>query len=459
MSLFWRREIEWADEGGTHRYKIMVKDPLMNLVPKGGICPCNDKWYIVSVCPCPNCQRHRMYFLGSPISVNDEPVMIEYAGDPTQLYSLGISYHNPHDSATSPTEPPGKAKQWDTVVAPLQTVLLAVHHTTNETPYSNCGITADLYIDGVHKKQWNGSGYGQGEQIAIGDGIEGQSTYPTLEIDYKFESAGCHDVDLKITFSAIGHANVYYTCRQTVRVVDGGTEFVGFPWIGDIAIVPGAQGLFDFNCIVEGEYPMLGLRMGMYLNTLKGPFDSQADAAAVLAYFTGFIHAYAATCTCDTDCGSTAIQADGVSYYDGSWWLDRAAAGSDAGAYCATGWLRYSYGITYEPEGTTIQGLIIDPFGRETDAPESGILPPCSFLRFKITGVQGNEEFEESPIFGGADGAFSNDCVTGDEESEFYGRAWEYTPWDPNSPLVQPEGVPNSTADLNNYREYLGSLE
>lgn len=457
MSLMWRRNIV---DGGTG-YKLMIKNG--HLVPKGNICPCNDKWYIVSVCPCPNCQRHRKYFLGSTVMSGEDPVTIEYAGDPTTLYALNIAWHSPVDSATN--NPPGKADQWAADNIPLGAILLAVSHVTNETPYENCSVHAELFIDGVSKAEWSGGGYSSGVAVEIGSGITGQSTAKVLEVaegaGHVFESAGCnHNVDLVVTFSAIGRESVVYSCRQTYRVVDGGSEFV-MPWVGDIAVIPYSPRMFDFACVIEGQHPTYGIQMAMYINPLRGPFDSQADAAATLAHFAAFIHAYAATCTCDNDCGSVGMAADGLAYHDGSWWLDRAAAGDNANAGCDTGWMEYDYSIIKDefPEGASVQAVLTDPFGGEHEADETGLIPPCWRLAFRAIGFGGHETFEDSPLSGGATGTLTVKCVTDDDESEFYGLRWDYIPWDENVPATPPEGVPNSSSELRNYEAYLGNLE
>lgn len=455
MSIHWFKPITVKQgEATLSTHRMLLKNDDTGLVYKCPCCPCDSAWYIVTVCPCANCGNARAAFIGSPVSVDDEEVTCDYGDyDNVLVKALTMS------GATSTSED-GRVSWVDCYVYPKNVVLLAIRHTTDAAPFTGT-VTAEVYIDGEKARTDWSKGISQGQTIDIGDGVTGENvSTELLEVDHTFEETGGHTVDLRITFSAAVETPRSYTCRAALRIVDAGEDFDAAPWIGSVGVVPETQGIDTWDCIIEGKLPGTSEKTGMYLDILKGPFDTKEDADYVRDHWSGLIEAYAKTCVCDVDCPGDYWKVEGIedgvlSHYSGG--------DGDSGAGCEYGWIEYEASLNEDFAaylGISVSPEFVRPDGTKTSAPWSGLVPPCWILQFRPTGQQGDMDWLDDPnyepLIGGGFWPVepTEDCCLYDEASPYYEAEWGFTPGDEYNPST---GVPGNSADLANYNEFGGA--
>ena len=450
MSIHWFKPITVKQGEYLSTYRILLKNGDTGLVYKCPCCPCVDrKWYIVTVCPCGNCGNARAAFIGSPLSVDDEVVTCDYGDYDNVPVKALIMW-----GATSTSED-GKVSGVDCYVYPKNVVLLAIRHTTDAAPFTGT-VTAEVYIDGEKARTDWSQGISQGQTIDIGDGVTGENvSTELLEVDHTFEETGWHTIDLRITFSAAGETPRSYTCRAALRIVDAGEDFDAAPWIGSVGVVPETQGIYTRDCIIEGKLPGTSEKTGMYLDILKGPFDTKEDADYVRDHWSGLIEAYAETCVCDVDCPNDYWKVEGIA---DDWLTHYSGGGGGSAAMCEIGWLEYDASLNEDFAdylGISVSPEFLRPDGTIISAPWSGLVPPCWTLQFRATGQQGDMGWTDDPnyeplIWG--DGFWpvepTKKCCRYDEESIYYGAAWGYD-------TETHEGVPGNSEDLADYLESL----
>lgn len=428
-------------------YKLMMAD---DGTPIGcDVCPCDEAWYIVTICPCDACVPDPFFLIGLPIvDGNGNPIKGEISGHELQIRKVVIGNDIPSDSSETGEYP--HYYGWPSDV-PTGAILWAIEHETRQAPSYSGTIEAKVVVDGSIVTEWNGGAYAPSSTMKIGDGISDEtSSTELLEVCHTFTTAGIHWLDLIVVFHGDnGEPDVKYTVRNMVRV--GPPASAGLDWIGAAAVV--SQPLFEDTCGLFVSHPEYGTPVAVNMVVLKGPFATREDAEYVLSAFGGLIRAYAKTCVCNTNCDSDWWKIEGVEDGGLTHW---SGGGGDSGIYCEYGYTEYEavlnerladyYGLTITPKFTL-------PDGSTQVAPWSGIVPPCWWLSFDAVGVQ--EPFAFDPdddgiLFGSG---FWPDppntiCALDNEESPYYEAAWAYD-------SGTHEGVPGNSEELADYLESL----
>lgn len=474
MKLFWRRLFYKPNPAYDpehpelypkylKEYRTMVARD--DKTPIGcDICPCEQGWNIVTICPCDTCNDDTQGFVGSPVLDGEDQVTADWPGDGLthKLFALGIDYAAGTDATGS-----GYAGQPGEFSGnyPRGYALWAIKHETRAAPAYAGNVRAEVFIDGdralvgtAGTDYWEDE-YAPGSAGMIGDGVVGESaTTELLQCLHTFSDSGLHRIDLKISFiGANGEGTTSYVVEKILRM--GPPSTASLDWIGDVAIAQ-VEETFD-DCggkTLRVSSPVAGyspkIPVGMVV--LKGPFDTRADAEYVLATWGGFIAAYAQTCVCESSCATDVFCADGVDSYGGGLILTMFAAGGEASAGCETGWLKYE--ATFDEEmaeagSYSIEPRLFLPDGTDSSAGWSGLIPPCAILYFKITGVSAPYDFGGFSPIGGNFSPLepTTVCCAEDSGSPYFEEEWDYTPGDAENP---PTGVPANSANVANWKEF-----
>ena len=448
-------------------YQLMLArqatDDVSSAQPVGCmICPCVDrKWYIVTVCPCAGylCDKCPYEFIGSMIPAGETPpyfVQASYAGRSTHFQVYDILYEAPIDWSTTGGHV-GNQEFW-VVVAPLNSIIWAVRHTTAPAPFAST-VESRVIIDGEYAGDWNGEA-ATNEEVAIGDsvvpGISAQ--VDCILVDHAFTESGFHTVDLKVVFTGKnGEGTTGYTVRHIIRV---GPKSGTLNWLNQVGIVPEEYVFDDCGSLCLRVSDEEVSRVAAYTSVLKGPFDSRADALEVLTTWNGLINAYAKTCVCEVGCWYADLLADGIDELDGKFVLTRFASGLDMGAgyFCDEGWARYDVSSANDnfqdefPDWSITPWLYDERDGSWTQAGVKGVIEPCQNLLFVVTGegVSAIGFDLDIDIGLGTVEPLSppSPCCLEDEESIYYEAAWDYD-------SGTHEGVPGNSEELADYLESL----
>jgi hypothetical protein len=464
MKRFWRRWFFLPDENPEQprikSYKLMVARQadadVAAAQPIGCmICPCVDrKWFIVTVCPCAGylCDTFPYEFIGTMIPAGETPpyfVQASYAGRSTSFQVFDIPYEAPIDWSTTGGHVGNQEFRVD--VAPLNSIIWAVRHTTAPAPFAST-VESRVIIDGEYAGDWNGEA-ATNEEVDIGDsvvpGISAQ--VDCILVDHAFTESGFHTVDLKVVFTGKnGEGTTGYTVRHIIRV---GPKSGTLNWLNQVGIVP-EEYVFDdcgSPCLRVSDEEVS--RVAAYTSVLKGPFDSRADALEVLTTWNGLITAYAATCVCEPGCGWAILIADAIEEYHGRHVLTHLAAGDNAEYRCEDGWARYDVSSANDIFQGEFPDMLITPWlyderdGSWTQAGVKGVIEPCQVLFFVVTGEGVSAGGLGTDIGLGTVEPLTlpSPCCLDDPASAYYEAVWVY---DTNTD----EGVPNNSAELADYK-------
>lgn len=472
MSLFWRKAFTWS-EGGVlpvlHTFYAMMKRISTKLAYLCGCCPCH-KWYIAALCPCGSCVSATPCFLGEPVLVGEKQVTADYGSETYDLVALDIVVEEttPELDASSFTEFPV-----DCLDTSIGCILWAIRHQTRVAPSYAGTVEASVYVDGVEVADWSDS-YTPSERLYIGDGTMGESIASnTMGVDHVFDAGGVHNLDVMVRFIGAGsEPMVAYTMRRSIQihVPPEDVEWMGAPFVApDYAFEVEESGA----CRYIGRISPWDYDINMQIVELKGPFDTQEEAAWVLNHWEAFITAYSQTCLCTGGCEAEFFGPHHLAEEQvGGGYKIEEAGGVDDGAdtvYCETGWMEFEGHTSADTEFRlyTPDGTLVFTFKSELLPPDTYLLvgfvvPPCWKVEMYYTS---NPEFLDEgelptlidgefwplgfhSLFGGSS---SNDpCILTDAESIYYGDEWDYIPRCAGGP----DGVPNNTEEL---KDHLGT--
>ena len=477
-------------------YRLMLArratDDVSSAQPVGCmICPCVDrKWYIVTVCPCAGylCDKFPYEFIGTMIPAGETPpyfVQASYAGRSTHFQVFDISYEAPIDWSTTGGHVGNQEFRVD--VAPLNSIIWAVRHTTAPAPFAST-VESRVIIDGEYAGDWNGEA-ANNEEVAIGDsvvpGISAQ--VDCILVDHAFTESGFHTVDLKVVFTGKnGEGTTGYTVRHIIRV---GPKSGTLNWLNQVGIVP-EEYVFDdcgSPCLSVSDEEVS--RVAAYTSVLKGPFDTYDDANFVYTTWKTLIDHYAASCACERpncDVGhvlgfnfwsDTPVAING-NYY----WMYEGYGGYDdphAGAGCDHGYIEYE--VT-KGSYVVLMRWYEGGYTGET-VPTSGILKPCEgFSAFSTEEPDPDDpDFDDKWGFAGdhwiagtpdekckfcygpksdwVSDPTKSECVyllnTGPGTPAAYFSDWGYTLTDAENGDGDPHGIPENSEHLRDYTESL----
>lgn len=463
-SVFWKSSIKTTDpysglKKPSEGSAFVIDDYSFGLVCPA--CPCDDGgWYIVCFCPCTICMKVGRCFIGVPIG--DEFTLQRWPGDDEDYAPrvLDIPYTAQIDSRQQ-SALLGHVARWPIVRTVENCRLWLVSHTTPmEAPVLSGTIDATLYVDGSPIKGYSESFlFYKAEPIVIGG-----DNLPYIDLSeegnpnaYKF-GKGAHNLDLYVEIKDDnGVVLEKYTCR--VGVVCVGEDADGGEWTGTPVILRREQvvGEDGSDCPYTVPHPVLQFDVNMFPVILKGPFDSYVDASLVLTYFEDLIEVYAATCACDTVCESRFLQGDNVeesTHVEGELqlWHSGSGSGGEGDSWtCNYGWGYYDVTVDNDvAAGAIITPRLADPFGNVTNAPWTGLIPPCYTLYFAVSGVQNGHWFGEiSVITGDAYPVIKgHECALENVWSPYFNADWDYD-------MDAHTGVPGNSEEL---RDYIYSL-
>ena len=256
-------------------------------------------------------------------------------------------------------------------------------------------------------------------------------------------NSGLNVLDLKITYDG-GDPD-----HQLVKIIRTGIRIylLESPNMRDVLVLPSVldHGTCDIPIIDD-------VTIMAYIHTLKGPFDTKADAEYVRDTWSTMINARAAKCECQpSGCDIGHTLGYGFATYDsdlGLWELEGYGGVNDPGGSwgCDTAYIEYSVW-----KGTDILLLKVSADGTESYAPATGVLAPCEYIIAYSTSEPdfrldpSDPDFVEKWGFGGEWGYRdwpSNDCPFCENPNDPEAPAhciYSNDEWD---------AIPNSSAEL-----------
>ena len=311
----------------------------------------------------------------------------------------------------------------------------------------NASVSIDLILNGTTIKTIGPISVGANEEYGwIGRSVlyEGyDSGAGAEESDVWYINAnvnsGLNVLDLKITYDG-GDPD-----HQLVRTIRTGIRIYlsESPNMRDVLVLPSA--LDHATC----DIPIIDdVTIMAYIHTLKGPFNTKADAEYVRDTWSTMINARAAKCECQpSGCDMGHTLGHQFATYDsdlGLWQLEGyGGVGDPWGTWgCDTAYIEYSVG-----KGTDVLLRKVSADGTVSYAAETGVLAPCE----RITAYATSEPDPDDPDF--------------DAKWGFGGDHWYRDPpsndcpfcEDPNDPGADPaciysndewDAIPNSSAEL-----------
>jgi hypothetical protein len=512
--MMWRRH--FATPMGVEPVKdyhlMMIENPDTHLIKRCSTSPCPAGWYIATLCPPnENCGDYLGCRVGQVCSYptdSDDPLYDEdHAGDYVTRdgYPVNAVTIDPHTPTDLNNPPPGQPRNFFPTVftlfdAAVNCELIAIRHTTDDAPFDG-EVSAKYYLDEEEVGVAAPAACEAGKPVQIGisqwdEGID----FAATEVDHTFTEPGVYDLDIVVTFVATDTITypdpVVRTHRAVIRIFDP-DDYAESPTTASFFVmesfhVDADPGIYEAN-MFAGTIPGYGGSIYLKPVVLKGPFETQADAEYVLDNFSTLISDFASSeCACGATCehwphdigpelpelesGSGSFprmcrwssfggEDDGwggpggnckVPLY-GEWDVNENAASVElrwfnekdepqgthsGGSYtCPPCWYGETWALTDE-EGNLLDGNY-EPLDEPPSSGFTSVLGLGNLCKFCD-----NEDFDENgdPIHPW--------CIYHMEANgEEWDSDWDYLPGDENTPS---HGVPNSSADVANHKEYGG---
>lgn len=485
MSLLWNSPFRITRGSGDNITLVGSADYFIktkcDLIPRADFCPCT-RWWIVSLCPCTACGYHsnskslgpRASFPAnyptSPYAEHDAAGMQMYDEDGNMIHKITFTRGDWPGCATD---------------GYLGDGISCVEHQTSPAPFDGT-IKAILYLNGVAISTHADIDCAQNDQFWLGcdtfytspdpntrDNLQSNAWFIMRDIPEK----GSHKLDLVIRFEPDDPdlKPQGYAMRMPIRIhsMPTGSSY------GKVMVIPDWALSENDECGVHG---LVGNDVvSFYMEPLKGPFDSEADAKNVYARWKSLLDEYAATCACQTHGCLPAPDGFGFGWWhddpseNGLYQLDSFANGPEPSFGCLSEYVSYAVSI-----GSHIVLLKTLESGQVFPALPSGILAPCERIDAWATskpdwndpdfnakwgigevgdGIHAvgderppcrfceNSAFLQSPV--PADCAFHLESY--DADGLFWLSGWHYTPTNQGGPA----GIPSTTQEL---LDYLGDV-
>ena len=453
MSVGWRKlfNVMENQENGESTirssFHLFLRNAATKLAYLCDCCPCDEKrWSVVMLCPCSDCGAFDSAGLGNDVVF-------------PETYPSSGAPHPESGKRMWDGESPRRIVKafeiqenaWPGAGACISGVhgqyISAIKYYLVSHADFDASVSIDLILNGTTIKTIGPISVGANEEYGwIGRSVlyEGyDSGAGAEESDVWYINAnvnsGLNVLDLKITYDG-GDPD-----HQLVRTIRTGIRIYlsESPNMRDVLVLPSA--LDHATC----DIPIIDdVTIMAYIHTLKGPFNTKADAEYVRTTWSAMINARAAKCECQPggcDFGHT-LGYDFAWYVSelGLWALDGyGGVGDPRGTWgCDTAYVEYSV-----DKGTNVLLRKVSADGTVSHAAATGVLAPCEYIGAYAT----SEPDPDDPDFN-AKWGFSGDHWYRDPPSND-------CPFceDPNDPGADPaciysndewDAIPNSSAEL-----------
>lgn len=452
MSVGWRKLFNVKNgESIISSFRLFLRNAATRLAYLCDCCPCDEKWWsVVMLCPCTDC------------GVFDSAGLGDEVGFPETYPSSGA----PHPESgkrmwddESPRRIVKAIKIQENVWPGTDACISGVHgqyisaikyYLVSHADF-DASVSIDLILNGTTIKTIGPIFVGANEEYGwIGRSVLYEGDYSWAgaeESDVWYINAnvnsGLNVLDLKILYDG-GDPD-----HQLVKTIRTGIRIYlsESPNMRDVLVLPSAFDNATCNIPIIDDVTIMAR-----VHTLKGPFNTKADAEYVRDTWSDMINARAAKCECQpSGCDIGHTLGYQMATYDsdlGLWKLEGyGGVGDPWGTWgCDTAYIEYSVG-----KGTDVLLLKVSADGTESYAAETGVLAPCE----RITAYSMSEpdfdldpnsdDFLEKWGFGGDHGYRdwpSNDCPFCEDPNDPEAPAhciYSNDEWD---------AIPNSSAEL-----------
>ena len=448
MSVGWRKLFNVKNgESIIPSFRLFLRNAATKLAYLCDCCPCDEKrWSVVMLCPCTDCGVFDSAALGNDAVF---PETYPSSGDP----------HPESGRRMWDDESPRRLVRaikiqenvWPGTDACIpgahgQYISAIKYYLVSHADF-DASVSIDLILNGTTIKTIGPISVGANEEYGwIGRSVlyeDYDSGAGAEESDVWYINAnvnsGLNVLDLKITYDG-GDPD-----HQLVKTIRTGIRIYlsESPNMRDVLVLPSVldHGTCDVPIIDD-------VTIMAYIHTLKGPFNTKADAEYVRDTWSAMINARAAKCECQpSGCHMGHPLGHQMATYDsdrGLWVLDGYGGVDDpVGSWgCDTAYIEYSV-----EKGTDILLRKVSADGTVSYAAETGVLAPCE----RIGAYSTSEPDPNDPDFDekwGMDGWYdyrdrpSNDCPFCENPNDPEAPAhciYSNDEWD---------AIPNSSAEL-----------
>lgn len=452
MSVGWRKLFNVKDgESIISSFRLFLRNAATRLAYLCDCCPCDEKrWSVVMLCPCTTCGVFDSAGLGYDV------------GFPETYPSSGAPHPESGKRMWDDESPRRIVKAfeiqenaWPGTDACISGVrgqyISAIKYYLVSHADFDASVSIDLILNGTTIKTIGPISVGANEEYGwIGRSALYENDYSWAgaeESDVWYINAnvnsGLNVLDLKILYDG-GDPD-----HQLVKTIRTGIRIYlsESPNMRDVLVLPSAFDNATCNIPIIDDVTIMA-----YVHTLKGPFNTKADAEYVRDTWSDMINARAAKCECQpSGCNMRFTLGYGFATYDsdlGLWRLEGyGGVGDPHGSWgCDTAYIEYSVG-----KGTDILLLKVSADGTESYAAETGVLAPCERITAYSTSEPdfsldpNSDDFLERWGFDGDHGYRdppSNDCPFCENPNDPEAPAhciYSNDEWD---------AIPNSSAEL-----------
>lgn len=452
MSVGWRKLFNVKDgESIISSFRLFLRNAATRLAYLCDCCPCDEKrWSVVMLCPCTTCGVFDSAGLGYDV------------GFPETYPSSGAPHPESGKRMWDDESPRRIVKAfeiqenaWPGTDACISGVrgqyISAIKYYLVSHADFDASVSIDLILNGTTIKTIGPISVGANEEYGwIGRSALYENDYSWAgaeESDVWYINAnvnsGLNVLDLKILYDG-GDPD-----HQLVKTIRTGIRIYlsESPNMRDVLVLPSAFDNATCNIPIIDDVTIMA-----YVHTLKGPFNTKADAEYVRDTWSDMINARAAKCECQpSGCNMRFTLGYGFATYDsdlGLWRLEGyGGVGDPHGSWgCDTAYIEYSVAL-----GTEIWLIKTSADGTESYAAETGVLAPCERITAYSTSEPdfsldpNSDDFLEKWGFGGDHGYRdwpSNDCPFCENPNDPEAPAhciYSNDEWD---------AIPNSSAEL-----------
>lgn len=452
MSVGWRKLFNVKNgESIISSFRLFLRNAATKLAYLCDCCPCDEKrWSVVMLCPCTVCGVFDSAGLGDDVVF---PETYPSSGDPhPESGKIMWDDESPRRIVRAIKIQENVWPGTDACISGFygQYISAIKYYLVSHADF-NASVSIDLILNGTTIKTLGPISVGANEEYGwIGrsvlyEGYDSGAGAEESDVWYINENvnSGLNVLDLKITYDG-GDPD-----HQLVKTIRTGIRIYlsESPNMRDVLVLPSV--LDNTRC----DIPIIDdVTIMARIHTLKGPFDTKADAEYVRDAWSTMINARAAKCECQPS-GCDIAHPLGYQFatYDsdrGLWRLEGYGGVGDphGGWGCATAYIEYSI-----DKGTDVLLLKVSADGTESYAAETGVLAPCEYITAYSTSEPdfsldpNDSDFLEKWGMGGDYGYRdrpSNDCPFCEDPNDPEAPAhciYSNDEWD---------AIPNSSAEL-----------
>jgi len=381
VSVGWRKLFNVKNgESIISSFRLFLRNADTKLAYLCDCCPCDWKrWSVVMLCPCTTCGVFDSAALG-----NDAVFPETYPSSGAPHPESGKRMWDDESPRRLVRAIKIQENVWPGTDACIsgfygQYISAIKYYLVSHADF-DASVSIDLILNGTTIKTIGPISVGANEEYGwIGRSVLYEGDYSWAgaeESDVWYINAnvnsGLNVLDLKITYDG-GDPD-----HQLVKTIRTGIRIYlsESPNMRDVLVLPS---VFDNTTC---DIPIIDdVTIMAYIHTLKGPFNTKADAEYVLNAWSTMINARAAKCECQpSGCDIHHTLGHQMATYDsdlGLWRLEGYGGKDDPHGWwgCDTAYIEYSVG-----KGTDVLLLKVSADGTVSYAAEAGVLAPCEYI-------------------------------------------------------------------------------